>query len=638
MKLTKTSALVGLLGWATAGCVGQVTSSNPGSGGSGSSTATGGSNGTGTGGSKASGSGGNTSGGGSGGTTTGGSSGGSGGSITGSGSGGSGSGSGGDTALSCDAPSPGRSPLRRLTIFEYNNTVRDLLGDTRNPGNDFPSENLGNGFGNDADSQSVPSTLADAYGTVAADIAAHATADSAALTKLATCAGNVTTANEESCAKTFITAFLPKAYRRTVTSTEIDDYVSLYKSVRGLSTTFTFSSGVAAMIEAVLQAPDFLYRLEFGTTDPSNANVKKLTGRELATRLSYFFWQTMPDAQLSSDADGGMLSTREGVKTAATRLLNDQKSHAVVSFFFDNLLPLSILTGLERDKTLFPTFSAAVGASMRLEAERLIEYEMYENTAAAPGSPYAAGSWPALLTSPYTFVDQTLFKFYGASTFSGSPNVTGATFQKVNLNTSQRLGLLTLGGMMAGTTTTNLTNPVLRGSTIVQKLMCRTIPLPTGDILAMVKPPDPYSGKTARERYGQHSSMSVCHGCHVLMDPVGLTFENYDAVGLYRTTEHTVINNVAYDTAIDASGSLPGVDGTASNALDLVKLLASSEETQNCMATHWMEFGYGRLLDSTVDGCNKQNLQAAFKSSGYKLKDLLLNLTQTDGFMYRAAQ
>jgi hypothetical protein len=627
MKLTKISAVAGLLSWLMAGCVGQV-SSDPGGGTGGSgSSATGGS--TGTGGSKTSGSN-------SGGTSGGGSTTGSGGSASGTGA--TGSGTGGATLLNCSAAAPGRSPLRRLTIFEYNNTVRDLLGDTRNPANDFPSEALGNGFGNDADSQSVPSVLADSYGTVAADIAAHATADSTALGKLATCASNVTTANEDSCAKTFITAFLPKAYRRAVTSAEIDDYVSLYKTVRGLSTTVNFASGVAAVIEAVLQAPDFLYRLEFGTTDPSNPNIKKLTGRELATRLSYFLWETMPDAQLSSDADAGMLSTPEGIKTAATRLLDDQKSHAVVSFFFDNLLPLSILTGLERDKTTYPTFSSTVGASMRKEVERLIEYEMYENTAPASGSAYPAGSWPALLTSPYTFVDQTLFKFYGASAFSNPPNVTGTTFQKVNLNTSQRLGLLTLGGVMAGTTTTNLTNPVLRGSYIVQKLMCRTIPLPTGDILAMVKPPDPYSGKTARERFGQHSAQDVCHSCHQFMDPVGLTFENYDAVGLYRTSEHTVIDGVAYDTPIDASGSLPGVTGTAANGIDLVKLLASSEEAQNCMATHWMEFGYGRLLDSTADGCNKQNLQAAFKSSGYKLKDLLLSLTQTDGFMYRATQ
>jgi hypothetical protein len=247
------------------------------------------------------------------------------------------------------------------------------------------------------------------------------------------------------------------------------------------------------------------------------------------------------------------------------------------------------------------------------------------------------GSWPAALTAPYTFANQALFNFYGASAFSGTTSLTGTALQKVNLNTTQRLGLLTQGGVMAGTTTTNLTNPVLRGSFVIQKLMCRVIPLPTGDILAQVKPPDPYSGKTSRERYSQHSAQAVCKVCHQFMDPIGLALENYDAVGLYRTNEKTTIAGVNYDTPIDATGSVPGVTGMANNGVDLVKLIASSDETQNCFATHWMEFSYGRTL-GTDDACNRQSLQTAFKSSGYNIKQMLLALTQTDGFLSRPAQ
>jgi hypothetical protein len=152
--------------------------------------------------------------------------------------------------------------------------------------------------------------------------------------------------------------------------------------------------------------------------------------------------------------------------------------------------------------------------------------------------------------------------------------------------------------------------------------------------------PDPYSGKTARERFGFHSAMPQCSVCHKIIDPLGLPFENYDAVGLYRTAEHWTDPNtqVSYDTPIDASGAVPGVDGTAANGIELVKLLATSPEVGTCFASHWIRFTYGRSLDSTADACNQQSVDTAFASNGYNIKQLLLAITQSDGFLYRPAQ
>ena len=180
--------------------------------------------------------------------------------------------------------------------------------------------------------------------------------------------------------------------------------------------------------------------------------MKRVAGREMATRLSYMFWQTMPDAALFQAADAGMLDTKEGVLQQAQKLLDDPKSHPTVAFFFDNLLPIPDLSGLTRDATLFPTWSGSIGAAMRTEVQRFLEHEIYENTAQV-AAPHAPGSWPAILTAPYTFVNQALFNYYGASTFASGTTVTGTALTKVNLNTSQRLGLLTLGGMAAGSTT-----------------------------------------------------------------------------------------------------------------------------------------------------------------------------------------
>lgn len=544
---------------------------------------------------------------------------------------------GAPVALDCSAAKPGRSPIRRLTTYEYNNTVRDLLGDSSMPGSAFPAQTQTNGnmFGNDADSQSVQDSLPDAYADAAANLASTATASATALGKLHTCATSVTTANEEACARMIATAWLPKAFRRQVTTTEVEDFVGLYRTTRAISTKLTFASGVAAMLEGALQSPDFLYRVEFGTDMPG-LKVKRITGREMATRLSYFFWQSMPDDKLFQAADAGNLSTNDGVLTEAKRLLSDasNKSHAMVSFYFDNLLPIPDLKSLERGKTEFPTFSATIGAAMRQEVQKTLEYEIFTNTTQS-AAPYAAGSWPALLSLPYTFVNKTLADFYGASYFAGGASVTGTDFQKATLNPTQRLGVLTLGGVMAGTATTNLTNPVLRGSFIVRKLMCRNIPLPQG---LSVKAPDAYTGKTARERFGKHSADSTCRACHQFMDPVGLAFENYDAVGLYRTSEKTTIEGVDYDTPIDATGMVPGISGTANTPVDLVKMIASSDEMNTCFASHWMEFAYGRSLENDGDGCNQQTLTAAFKKANYNVKELLLALTQTDGFLYRAAE
>lgn len=508
---------------------------------------------------------------------------------------------------------PGPAPLRRLTRFEYNKTVRDLLGDTTEPANLFPSEEIGNGFGNDADAQSVSSLLAEKYGTVGEAIAVQATGSPEALAKLAPCAGQIdgTTdaATEEACVRTLVESFAMRAYRRPLDAGEISELVDLHKTIRASS---NFATSVASVIEAVLQSPDYLYRVEWGTAEPSG--LRRPTAYEMATRLSYFLWGTMPDPVLFEAAKNGELQTAEGVRKHATRMLDDPQARPVIRFFFDNLLPISNLSNLERDEAVFPTYSAQIGSLMRQETQRFLEYEIFEG----------GGTWQSALTAPYTFVNEPLANYYGIS------GVQGNDFVKVDVDTTQRLGLLTQAGMVAGTIHSNHTNPVVRGSFIVNKLMCKKIELPTAsDILEQVKPPDPSSGKTGRERFSAHSKDPVCKGCHSQMDPIGLAFENYDAVGLWRDTEN--------GETIDASGWVPGSDVKASGPVELVTQIAEAEETQDCFATNWMNFAYGRTLGAE-DVCTASRLQEEFASSGYNIKNLLVSLTQTDAFLYLPAR
>jgi hypothetical protein len=166
---------------------------------------------------------------------------------------------------------------------------------------------------------------------------------------------------------------------------------------------------------------------------------------------------------------------------------------------------------------------------------------------------------------------------------------------------------------------------VTRGSFVVQKLMCNIIPLPSGDILKMVKPPDPFSAPTARQRFTMHRSQAVCASCHSLMDPVGFALENFDPMGSWRDKENGI--------TIDASGSIPETGQDVNGPVDLVTKLAASDLTQFCFATHWMDYAYGRTTGKG-DECAKAAVEIAFQQSGYNVKAMLLALTQTDEFLY----
>lgn len=510
---------------------------------------------------------------------------------------------------------PGRAPVRRLTRFEYNNAVRDILGDNSAPANTLPPETIartGNVFGNDADLQSVSSNLADQWSKVAADIAARATATPAALAKLADCAGGATP--DDTCTKTVIQNLLSRAYHRDAQQADIDSYLTLEKGVQAKA---TFASGIAAIIEAMLQGPEFLYRIELGAPAPDHPELRKPTADETAARLSFMFWGTIPDDALRMAAKSGQLATPDGIKTQAVRLVNDARARPVVRFFFDNLLPISGLNNLARDKTMFPVYSAAFADALHEETQTFLEHEIFDE-----GS---TGTWTSVLTAPYTYVNDTLASFYGI------PGITGSTFQKANIpDTTKRLGLLTQAGIMTGTITTNQSNPVLRGSFMLNKILCMNIQLPTDPaILAQVKVPEGVTGATARERFSKHSQQAVCAGCHALIDPIGFTLENYDPIGQWRTQEG--------GETIDASGAVPGTEGTVNGPVELVKKIASTDAAQNCFAQHWMEFGYGKTLDNG-DSCVQQSMNDTFKKSGGNIKQLLVDLTQTDAFLYLPAK
>jgi len=476
-----------------------------------------------------------------------------------------------------------------------------LVGDESRAGSELPAELLGNGFGNDADNQPSSAFLIEQYSNLAKDLAPRALVPEIAAKYDACVLDNPPT--EEACAESFIAKFAAAAYRRPIEVAEQQELMSLQ---RGLRTLGDFLSSITGVVEAILQSPDFLYRLEFG--EGTGAGVRQLTGYEMASRLSYFFWGAPPDSELLQAASEGRLDTAEGVLAEASRLLEAPAARNVVEFFFDSYLPISNLTDQTRDKALFPTFDARIGSLQREEVQRFLMHEIFENE----------GSWDGVLTAPYTFVNEELATFYGIS------GVQGEQFVKVELDTTKRLGLLTQAGILTGTTVTNTTNPVRRGGFLLSHILCIDVPLPAEALAAAIKPPEDHTGKTGRERFSAHSDDEQCASCHALLDPPGFGLENFDAVGLWRDQENGV--------TIDASGNLPGI-GEFTGPVELVQRIAENPNAHSCFAQQWQKFAYGRKLNAE-DGCNRERLTTAFTKSGHNIKDLLLALTQTDGFRF----
>jgi hypothetical protein len=512
--------------------------------------------------------------------------------------------------LGACAPAP--APMRRLSHVEYDNTVLDLLHlPNASAGLEIEVDEIPwYGFGNEAEGRPVSAGLVESYRTSAIELATQATASEAALAAIAPCAATITPDTAEVCAHSTVTALGTAAFRRALTTEDEAALLALHSEVRQAGG--TFAEATAAVIAALLQSPEFLYRVELGTDDPVATNTvraRRPSGEEMAVRLSYLFWASLPDDVLVRAAAAGELQTAAGVRAQAVRMLDDPRAHRVVRHFFDSLFGLDVLPSLQHDPTLYPTYSPAIGQAMREETLSFAENEVFA----------ADGSWPSLLTAPYTFVNEPLAAFYDIA------GVSGLDFRKVAIDTTRRLGLLTQGGPLTGLGGSDRTNPIIRGGFIANRLLCRGISLESETLLKMVPLPLNPKDVTGRERVTTATDSPLCTQCHDTMNPLGFALENYDAVGLYREQDN--------GETIDAQVTVPGIDGAINGGVGLARALAQSPEAQSCFADEWVAYAYGTKLGG-ADACLTQTVREAFRRSGFNLKQLLIDLTQTDAFLF----
>jgi hypothetical protein len=500
------------------------------------------------------------------------------------------------------ACAPGGAPVRRLTKREYNNTVRDLLGDTTRPADVLPPEEDWHGFTNMAEMQSISPVLTERYMLVAEGVAARATRD---LRLILPCSRTVI--GEDACMDQFIQHFGKRAFRRPLNAGDTAFLRGVYDSTRARG--LDFRAGTKAVIAAALQSPDFLYRIEEGVPVDGRPGVWEIKGYEMATRLSFHMWGSTPDDALLEAAGRGELDTPAGLEAQARRMVKDPRARDTVREFHQRWLQMGKLPDLGKDFVLYPEWTNALKEDLLGELDALVDHVVWEGK----------GDILELFTAPYTFVNDDLARYYGLP-------VTGEEgYRKVNLP-GRASGVLSQGALMAVLAKPNETSPVLRGKFVREQLMCQTVPPPPDNVVVA---PETDPSAPARERMAQHLTVPSCNGCHTLMDPIGFGFEKFDASGRFREREKD-------GSPVDDNGEVIGQEsGTFKGVGQMGQRLAANPKTAQCVTLNWFRFAQGRP-DKKSDACNLKQLEDAFNASGGRIPELLVAITQTEAFRFRS--
>ena len=512
--------------------------------------------------------------------------------------------SGATSPMSCAGTiSPGRAPLRRLNHFEYNNTIHDLLGETTPYADNFPADEQGGGFSNNADAQLVTHLLAESYATAAAAMAASAVTR---LSSLYTC--SVAATGEDGCAKQFITTFGKRAFRRPLTADEATRLFALYTTGR---TGGTFQDGIGVVIETMLQSPHFTYRVESLVAAQPGAAAIPVNPYAMATRLSYFLWGTMPDDALFTAADMGALATPAEVTAQVQRMMQDNRAHQAIATFHREWLELVNALQAPKMAMMFPSWSPALAAALFQESSTFAEQVFWSD-----------GKLATLLAAPYTYANQVVAQYYGVT------GTMGMTYSKIMLDPTQRAGFLTQGTFLASHADPDQTSPVRRGKFVREQLLCQPVAPPPNDVVIMPPKVDPTV--STRNRFTQHETEPRCKACHSVMDPIGFGFEHYDPIGQWRTIDGP--------SAVDSTGTLAGTDvnGPFDGAVSLMTKLSTSTEVADCVATQWLRFATGRT-ETDADACTLQSIQEQF-AAGHDMRTLPLAIATSDAFRYRGGQ
>ena len=500
---------------------------------------------------------------------------------------------------------PGPAPLARLTTIEYKNTLRDLFPKLTLPLEQYslPAEIATEGFTNNADTQSPSADVVEALSTNAHAIA---TAAVASLDSVLPC-HPATPADEPACGHQFIETFGKSAFRRPLDASELTRYDAFFDDAYGQ---WGMKDAARMVVEAMLQSPPFLYRLEVGS--PADGAML-LTSREVASRLSYFLTDSMPDAELEAAADGDELLDPATIEREARRILDAGSARDAVAQFNAQWLRFDKMEALAKAPDLFPMFDEGVAASMRAATAKWVDRLFWDQ----------GRTLDALLTDHTAYVDGNLAPLYGV------PVPASGALSLVDVGSSQRSGVLTQAGLLAGFAHERTDAPVLRGVFVMDRLLCSTPPPPPAGVNTALPVLSTDAHQTTRQQLEQSHVAPQCANCHDAIDGIGFGFEHYDALGQWRTAD--------LGLPVDDSGALRGtdVDGAFNGAVELGQKLASSEQVRRCVATQVMRYALA-VTRTEVKPCMVDSATRAYEAQGDDLRELLVAVVKSDAFRYRA--
>jgi hypothetical protein len=430
--------------------------------------------------------------------------------------------------------------------------------------------------------------------------------------------------HDEACARGFIETFAARAFRRPLSAEEVTWLSGVYTSLRDdatVSPAFTFAEAIDAVAEVVLQSPQFLYRPEFGRQDPAlPAGLLRLTGHELATRLSYTLWDSTPDRELLEAAASGALDSEAGVRAQAERLLADPRARPAIRRFASAWLDLDktnlhpALELLQKDAARFPDDSPALRQSMRTESEALYERAFFRGP--------QGFSW--LMTTTEAYVDGPLGELYEVE---GGPTTAG-DHRWVQLDPSRRAGLFTRAAFLTQQASDDYQSPIRRGVHLIRKVMCWEMGDPPPNSNNTPAVPDSNGPlRSVRQVTDARTSGDSCMSCHALINPIGYTLENYDALGAWQTHDTGVTaGGEPFTVPVDPSAEIVGTDleGLIDGPLELSTRLATSEGAHDCMTERWFVRALGRA-PAAQDACTVVRAQESFRTTG-DLQALVVDL------------
>ncbi len=503
-------------------------------------------------------------------------------------------------AAAAARPTTGRTPIRRLTRLEYNQTIRDLIGDTRRLGDLFSADALGpSGFSTGG---TVSAVEAVDY-LEAGERIAEAAMDR--LDLLLPCKPQAV--GEAACARAFIETFGKRAYRRPLTDEERGSLEALYAAAAREGE--PFRGRIRAVLTAMLQSPAFLYRGELGASPKRRPGpLVPLSAYEIASRLSYFLWGTMPDNELFALADAGALTDPAIVERQARRMLGDPRARAAIEQFQAGWLALEYGGELQKDKKRFPAWGDELRVSITAETPRFVQAVILEGD----------GRFETLLGAQFALVDRPLARLYGLE-LPPEGVVARAAFDPA----AGRAGILTQAFFLAKNASPVATSPTRRGKVLREQLLCQILPPPPPD--TDMTPPKPKPNESVREQISEHAIKLACSECHDKIDPLGFALEGFDAIGRKQENDG--------GKPVDTSGTLEDtdVDGPFVGARELAALLTKSEVARKCFSRQMFRFALGRL--ELPGEPSLERAHAAFATSGHNVRELMVALTTTEAFL-----